>query len=403
MVQIKAFTATENTFPNYFPYTESGVFYTNLVILVSHVVFFLSYVYIKKRQRKAKVKTSIYKMSRYVPLNLLIMLVIGVITLIMSYDYLFTLLTESQWKSAKIYEMSVSGQLILKKVLYMIPFGAIVLAYTYLKKRDKITSNTIIIFVIFLSFLFLLIFFKNPLTEKRNAIGPIYITLIFLFMPKLLNTNIKSFVFLFFSLVILFPLISGLTHLDASVDEIFANPGLIVERYNRESITKTFNSLHYDAFANVMATVDYTVKHGFSFGYQLLSGLLFFVPRSLWASKPYSTGELIGDYVIEDYGFEYSNLSNPVVAEGYINFGFFGVILLSFFLAFFIVKFMYWLKSDDPFKRIMAFYFAVHLIFLLRGDFTNGFSYFIGTLIGIMVIPKAIDYALRISFKKSNK
>ncbi|MCK8481792.1 O-antigen polymerase [Psychroserpens algicola] len=404
MVQIKAFTDSENLFPNYFPYSEGAVFYTNVLILISHIIFFWAYLFFKKRKRKT-IKITTYKSSKYLPLNLIIMLIIGITTLVMSFDYLVTLLTESHWKSTRLYDLSVSSQLILKKVLFMMPFGALVLAYAYLKTKSKkkLNTNTIVIFFVLILFLALLLFFKNPLTEKRNAIGPIYITLLFLFTPKLLNSNIKSFVFLFFSLVILFPMISGLTHLDASIDQIIADPSLIVERYNRESITKTFNTLHYDAFANVMATVDYTVKNGLSYGYQILSGLLFFIPRSLWTSKPISTGELIGDYVIEDYGFEYSNLSNPIVAEGYINFGIFGVILLSFFLAYFVVKFMFWLKGNDPLKKIMAFYFAVHLMFLLRGDFTNGFSYFVGTLIGVLVVPKAIDLVLKMSFKKSSK
>ena len=309
----------------------------------------------------------------------------------------------SHWRSNKLYEISVSKQLILKKVLYMMPLGAIVIGMHYLKKHRKVTNNNIWMFLIMVGLFLLFLYFKNPLTEKRNAIGPIYITMIFLFAPKLLNSNSKSFLFLFFSLVILFPLVSGLTHLDASLDEIVNNPELILEHYEEEGIIQTFNTLHYDAFANVMATVDYSVNNGLTFGYQLLSGLLFFIPRSLWASKPLSTGELIGDYVIEDYGFVYSNLSNPLVAEGYINFGLLGVILMAVLLSLFIVKFMNWLRSNDPLKKIMAFYFAVHLLFLLRGDFTNGFSYFIGTLFGVMIVPRLIDKFVGMSLKKSKK
>jgi hypothetical protein len=48
------------------------------------------------------------------------------------------------------------------------------------------------------------------------------------------------------------------------------------------------------------------------------------------------------------------------------------------------------LRSADYLKRAVAFYFAMHLLFLLRGDFTNGYSYFIGTLFGLYIIPKII-------------
>ena len=402
MVQIKSIDGNNGLFPNNFPYSDWDVIYANLVILAFHILFFFAYRFFKGRYlNKYEVKP--YKASKFTPLTLIVILIVTIVTLVLSFDYLQALIEMSHWRSNKFYEISVSKQLILKKVLYMMPFGAVVLGMHYLKQRKKINDNAILMFLIMVGLFILFLYLKNPLTEKRNAIGPIYITMLFLFVPKLLNSNSKAFLFLFFSLVILFPLVSGLTHLDASFDEILNNPELILEHYEEEGIVRTFNTLHYDAFANVMATIDYTVTQGYSFGYQLLSGLLFFVPRSVWASKPLSTGELIGDYVIEDYGFIYSNLSNPLVAEGYINFGLFGIVLMAFLLGFFIVKFMNWLRTDDPLKKIMAFYFAVHLLFLLRGDFTNGFSYFIGTLFGVMIVPRLIDKFIGMSLKKSKK
>lgn len=403
MVQISAFNDSQSLFPNYFPYLETKVVYANIMILIFHAVFFLSYFLFKKKQASKRIRTQKQFDHKYTPLNLLLILGISTVVLVMSYDYLLTLIMESHWRSNKLYQLSVSSQLILKKVLYMLPFGALVLGYAFLARGKKINTNKILVFVLMICLLMILLFFKNPLTEKRNAIGPIYITLLFLFQPKLLNTNTKSFIFLFFSLVVFFPLVSGLTHLDASFDQIISNPKLIIDHFREEGIIKTFNTLHYDAFANVMATIDYVSNKGLSFGYQLLSGLLFFVPRSIWTSKPYSTGEVIGDYVIEDYGFVYNNLSNPLVAEGYVNFGILGVILMAFFLGYFMIKFINWLQSNDPLKRIMAFYFAVHLLFLLRGDFTNGFSYFIGTLIGVLVIPKLMDKFIKMSLKKEYK
>jgi hypothetical protein len=307
---------------------------------------------------------------------------------------------ESHWKSKRLINLSVSSQLIRRKVLFLIPLGALVLSMDYLKKQKKITINKLTVFCVLLCFTLILLFLKNPLVEKRNAIGPIYITLIFLFYPKLLNTNTKTFVFLFFSLVVLFPAVSSLTHLDASFDEIINKPSLLIKHYQEEGIIKTFSTLHYDAFANVMGTIDYVSNKGLSYGYQLLSALLFFVPRSLWADKPYSTGETIGEYLMSQYDFNYDNLSNPLASEGYVNFGILGSMFFAIALALTIVIFIKWLNSNKPLKRIMAFYFAVHLIFLLRGDFTNGFSYFIGTLIGVLVLPKLIEFFISLSLKK---
>ena len=247
-----------------------------------------------------------------------------------------------------------------------------------------------------------LLIFKNPLIEKRNALGPIYIALIYLFYPKIINSNVKTFLFLFLAMVFMFPLLSALTHIDHSLEEIIANPQLIVYQFVASGgILDTFNTLNYDAFANIMATVEYVGHYGFAYGYQLLSAILFFVPRSVWISKPNSTGEVVGNYLIQEHDFTFSNLSNPIVSEGYINFGIIGIVLMAITLSFFMVRFIKWLYSSDSLKEIIAFYFAIHLIFLLRGDFTNGFVYFIGTFIGVLVIPKLIWKSLKIIFKRS--
>jgi hypothetical protein len=51
----------------------------------------------------------------------------------------------------------------------------------------------------------------------------------------------------------------------------------------------------------------------------------------------------------------------------------------------------------------MALYFGIHLIFLLRGDFTNGFIFYIGALIGAMAIPKITEYLIaQLVIKKKN-
>jgi hypothetical protein len=141
-----------------------------------------------------------------------------------------------------------------------------------------------------------------------------------------------------------------------------------------------------------MATLEYVESQGLSLGFQALSAFLFFVPRGIWESKPISTGELVGEYLIDQYDFSYSNLSNPLVSEGYINFGIIGVILAAILLAIVTIKFIEWLNSPNELKKILAYYLAIHFIFLLRGDFANGFSYFAGTVIGVLLIPSIVAF-----------
>ena len=114
------------------------------------------------------------------------------------------------------------------------------------------------------------------------------------------------------------------------------NPELLYESFLRfGTISGAFESLHYDAFSNVLATLEYVEINGISFGYQLLGVILFFIPRSIWVSKPTSTGELIGEYLMNTTPRDYSNLSNAIVSEGYINLGIIGVVLFGNYFSIF--------------------------------------------------------------------
>jgi hypothetical protein len=326
--------------------------------------------------------------QKYLPFTILIILLLCFIVFITSYNFVQIEFSRPSWVKSS---SSIGVLLIWKKLLFMIPFAGIILCFQYLRKEKKIRNNIINILLFCFLFFILLLWFTNPFTEKRNALGPIYLSLIFLVSPKFFNSNLKTISFLFFIMIIVFPLSAIVTHSDASFLEIYNNPFILIEQMKGGGISEAFNTLNYDAFPNIMATIDYVHKFGFSYGYQLIGGLLFFIPRIIWVDKPYSTGQVVGEHLISDFGFNFSNLSNPLVSESFVNFGVLGVIIVPIILAFTFIKMIKWLQSNDYLKKIMAFYFAMHLIFLLRGDFTNGFSYYIGPLVSVVFLTKLIE------------
>ena len=387
--QISAMNDLNFRFPNDFAFSTSSVVFANLLILIFNMVFIFSYLYFKdKKLGKNKEQAKEVNFKYNTPLAILVLLAVCVAIAVFNYDYLLKDISESVYI---IKDESTSLLLLKKKFLFFTPLGGIVLTLKHLQMTNKINSNTFFVVLSLVIFIVLLFFFKNIFTEKRNTLGPIYIALIYLFFPKLLNSNAKFFLFMFLSMVIIFPLSSTLTHIDASLEQIFVKPSLIYESFLRfGTISGAFESLHYDAFSNIMATVEYVKLYGLSWGYQLLGVCLFFVPRSLWTTKPLSTGELIGNHLFDTTPRNFTNLSNSVVSEGFINFGFIGIVVLAIVLAYFIIKFIIWHRSEDCLKQFIAFYFAVHLMFLLRGDLTNGFSYFIGPLLSVVFLPKLL-------------
>ena len=389
--QISSLSLANYRFPNDFIFNSSTVIAANILIILFNITFFLSYIYFKKKRRINSLvlyeNPIFFKHSTIAILTILLMCTLVVC---FNYEYVVTNIFESIYITNAKSE-SVSSLLLRKKFLFFLPMAGVVASISYLREKNRLSTNTIVIFICLLVFIIMLFFLKNTFTEKRNTLGPIYIALIYLFYPKLLDSNSKFFLFLFLSMVVMFPLMSSLTHIDATLDQIIEKPKLLYESFLRfGTISGAFESFHYDAFSNILATLEYVEINGISWGYQLLGVFLFFIPRSIWLSKPTSTGELIGEYLMNTTPRNYSNLSNAIVSEGYINFGFFGVVLLAIILAYFIVKFISWMISKNYFKEFISFYFAVHLLFLLRGDLTNGVSYFVGPLISIYFIPKLL-------------
>lgn len=399
MVQINSFEGVNPEFINKFPYDKNLAIYTNVLISIFNVVFFLSYLFFKRSKAIARVPKLKESSKQMIPILIFVIAMITLLVFFASYTFVSGELSRPAWMKSGF---SVFTFLIWKKVFFLLPFGGIILCFQYFKKEKKKAVNLVTIFAIFLFLGLLLLWFKNPLVEKRNALGPLYISLLFLIIPRLFNSNIKTLFFLFFTMIVAFPLSAILTHSEASFQEILEDPMIVFDHMKGGGIASAFNTLNYDAFSNIMATMDYVKEYGFSLGYQLLSAFLFFIPRGIWEEKPISTGELVGNHLIDTYDFTYSNLSNPLVSEGFINFGFIGVIIMPIVLAIVIVKAIAWLKSDDYLKKIMAFYLAIHLIFLLRGDFTNGYTYYVGALIGVIVIPKFIEGLLMFFIHKQH-
>ena len=79
----------------------------------------------------------------------------------------------------------------------------------------------------------------------------------------------------------------------------------------------------YDQFTMLANTLGYTADHGLSWGMQALGPLLFWVPRVSWPNKPYDTGVEVGIWMNNSN----LNLSAPLWAEAWINFGLPGVVL----------------------------------------------------------------------------
>lgn len=139
-----------------------------------------------------------------------------------------------------------------------------------------------------------------------------------------------------------------------------------------------FTGISFDASQMMMTAMK---QHTVTDGRQLLGTAAFFVPRKLWPDKPVGSGTMIAELNKANF----TNVSIPYFGEGYVNFGYPGILLFAVFAS--------WLSAyaDVAYsrqRRISAlipgdgFYliFAASIIFLMRGNLMDSFAYTVATL-----------------------
>jgi hypothetical protein len=383
------------SFMQSFPFSEGICIRANFYILIFNLIFGFSYLVFKKHVNfNDKLKYN-YNQT---PFFLLILFIFTLGILVFNFKSILFQFQHEFYEEAE--QGTTSQYLITQKFLYFVPFAGLVISYFYIKSKGILKNNYKYVLFFLVFFLVTILVLKNPLTEKRNALGPLYITIIFLFFRRFLFDNYKVLRLMFLSMILLFPALSILTHSRYSLSQMINKPILLYKNIEYLDVTNAFNSLHYDAYANFLATIDYFDKKSVIFGEQLMCSLFFFVPRSIWGSKPETTGFLIGNYLIDKYNFDWDNLSNPYISESYINFGFLGIIIFAIILSFVFVVMIKWLQSEDYLKSIFAFYFSIYLMYFLRGDLTSAFAYIIAFLFALVFVPKIILAFINFYVKK---
>ena len=131
----------------------------------------------------------------------------------------------------------------------------------------------------------------------------------------------------------------------------------------------------FDAFQQVANTVAAVDHYGFRWGKQLLGAALFWFPRSIWDNKPLSSGQVVGERV----GYKMTNLSCPLWAEFYFDFGFPGVVA-GFLLLGYLSSELQRLSNLNEgglfsYPKVLLCYLTGYQTYLLRGDLMNAVAY----------------------------
>ena len=145
--------------------------------------------------------------------------------------------------------------------------------------------------------------------------------------------------------------------------------------------------MDFDAFTMLCRVIQYVGDNGHSFGRQLVSVIFFFVPRSILPIK----GQPTGSMVATEQGSSFTNLSAPIMSEGYIDFGLVGVMAYAVVLAVTIramdrsfFEGVYGAESNT-YRFLVGAFMLGFVIFLMRGALQPVFLRIMGFFLFLMV------------------
>lgn len=274
--------------------------------------------------------------------------------------------------------------LLFDKAVRPLPVFAFVLLLVRVKQKKSIDATFILSLVLMLLACF-------PAGMARYNMACIYGAILILSSSSLFEKKGLFPALFLFAFLIIFPASNCFRHnefsfalLGDSIYNVFAN------------LPRGFCTGDYDAYSIVARTLKLVNSHDSTLGSQLIGALLFFVPRSVWPSKPVGSG----NYVCSAQGQTFLNVSSPLPAEGIINFGFTGLIVFSIVAALISRSFDYWfIKSRSPLRLFYPF-MCMLVFFIMRGDLLSSFAYSVGYTVSFITFsliclgPKAIFRSL---------
>jgi hypothetical protein len=279
------------------------------------------------------------------------------------------------------------ASLVMQRCLLFLPSATLLILL-----QETVRSGRKLLFsrVCVLSLLLLLVLItENPYTEKRNALGPLYIALLLVAFPKFFAGWARRMWLLVSGMVLVFPAITIFTH---NHEQAVSDVSLAQVS---DAIVDHYFSINYDSWANIYTAVEIAGVHGVQWGHQLLGSLLFFVPSSLWSTKPLATGIFLADYLILNYSMWFTNLSAPLIAEGYLDFGFVGVILYSGVVALVVTVLNKMAERHSKWVSFpLAIYGAVFLMLVLRGSLMVALGFASAALLAFAVASALLSVRL---------
>jgi oligosaccharide repeat unit polymerase len=363
-----------NDFPWGTSFTDVELLKTNLLVDLWVAVYLLvKYIPFVKKNQKEDIKRE--KSERQIPeINKTFLMVCAVSSFWLA---LILLALNSTTMFSRATNQSLTFSSTSLTLLATIGIRAYVTAGMVLTIYNLTKNRKAIDIVLFLMQTVALLIICCPTGIARYQMAMIYVGLL-LVVFHFFKKGPWFILMMAFGLIIVFPFINAFRRIS------FGDVNLL------DTIKGVFGSFgdaflegDYDAYTMFIITQRYVAEHGLTNGMQLLGVFLFFVPRDIWPSKPVGSGQTVAEY----FNWSFTNLSSPPMAEGYINFGIFGIVIFAavFSLVMRRLDNGYWQKRNGAIDFVYPFV-LVFVFFIMRGDLLSSYAYTFGTAFVMLCI-----------------
>lgn len=351
------------------------IYKANVLIIVWLLVYITIYkkVYDSSKITNVDRKNTTVSNSKNVNLVLVLISLGALIILIKEYGFV-NLFSRSLSNSVMVDNLKSTG-LIISVFVRSIPIAVFALLVCKMKiKGHKNYTSTVFSFI-------LLVVSNFPTGTARYWMGVVYLGCAILILKDIFVEYRLIEIIGIFGILIIFPVVNIFRYITLSE---FKFSDLNFEGVKEMTI---FLSGDFDAYSMFLRTIRVVDMYGSVYFNELIGSIFFFVPRSIWEGKP----EGSGPYVATLEGLSYTNLSEPIFAEGYLNFDLMGLLLfavgIGILLAYIDKKYWKCINSKVLNITTMFYPFLLGNIFTnFRGSLLSTLAYTIGQLFAFIII-----------------
>lgn len=337
-------------------YDDNDYLYANILVFAMIVFVELGYNYYEKGINEKKCIDAVINEEKSISIDLIKTFIL----VIFSTGCFIFLMISGNIFSRKMIVSNSSIDAQLRNILAFAPVVTLLLLLMNKKQKNNIV-NYLFLFLVVSEIAVIFSPFWGAMS--RFLLFGVYVIIIAYYFR---NGRFKSFYFLFLFLGFCF---------------VFTNT-----RHNSNILTwlsdNSFNFKHvdYDAYQLFLAGIKYTKVNGICFGQNIISALLFLLPREIWNGKFEGSGNIVVTY----FGSWQNNVSFPLIGEFYFSFGIIGIIVLSFVIGKIICKLDSWTQSKNQWKQIIFLLSVGFTIYILRGSLLSSLSYYGGLLLTVL-------------------